>query len=502
MEIEKPANVVLHIIDPKLSLAERDRTVQLYWDDLTRLEIVAPVHITPLIDKSQDNTRYGLMVKLPEPDCLDIWIKDIGERLDVTPVEIRFTCTVDRMRVQTQTASPEEFLAIAAAVDALLPAHQVFRARAETYAHRGGEITPVERANLDLLRYRLKLSPEEAETIVNHALGPYLNRQAKLDKYREVLNAELERQALPLSERTWAELRRLYQSLGLAYDDVEPIDREYITRIQAEATRLRMEEEATRLQGETQLQAEESQQERATQQNYADLYRQEFAAAIAHTLYPSEFDRGRLEQARRSWDLEPEQVRAIEREITDEHYGSIDSGLKLDYSRLRQLLWLKQWEAADQETERLILTGLSQDMRPLEENVILRLNCIDLQTLNLLWSRYSHGKFGFVAQHQVYVQEERRASEFLTAIGWKETLGFGGVGLINRRKAYRDLQFNLEAPTGHLPTWRWEAGTLEGDYVINEEIVHNVFHDLVEKCLPGLAASMAVISYEEEVGSS
>jgi hypothetical protein len=485
-------------VDATLELDERDRLVQMFRDDLAQLDLVSPTHITPLADKSQDNTRYGLMVKLPEPDRVTTWIKDLSDRLEVTPVEIRLTCTIDRMRVQVQTASPEELLSVLAAVDAILPAQQTFRARAATYAHRGGEITPVEQANLELLRYRLNLNPDVAQRIIDRALGPYADRQAKLNEYRRVLNAELERHPGPLSDTTRAELRRLYESLGLTYADVEPIDREHITQIQAEAEKKRLAEEVTRLQQETQLQAEAEQQQAATQQNYAELYREEFAEAIARTLFPSEFDRGRLEQARRNWSLDGEQVRAIEREVTDEKYGPIDSGLGLDYGRLRQLLWLNQWEAADQETERLILTALSQDMRPLEDNAILKLNCIDLQTLNDLWSRYSHGQFGFAAQHQVYVEAERRTGDFLVSVGWVGA-GLGGIELLSRRRAYRDLQFDLEAPTGHLPTWRWTAASLEGDYVVDEDIVHNFFIDLVEKCLPGLKTSIAASDGEPDL---
>lgn len=497
MENPQPANVILQIVDASLSLADRDRIVQVFWDDLTQLELVDYPHITPLADTSQDNTRYGLMVKLSEPERVATWIKDMSERLEVTPVEIRLTCTIQRMRVQIQTASAEELLGVLAAIDAILPAQQIFRARAETYARRGGEITPVEQANLDLLQYRLNLSPDVAQSIIERVLGPYRDRQAKIEEYRRVLNAELERQSPPLSDTTWAELRRLYESLGLSYEDVEPIDREYITRIQAEATRLHMAEEATRLQQETQLQAEVNQQQLVAQQNYAELYREEFAAAIAHTLFPSEFDRGRLEQARRNWSLDPEQVRAIEREVTDEKYGPVDSELGLDYGRLRQLLWLNQWEAADQETERLILTGLSRDMRPLEENAILKLSCIDLQTLDALWTRYSQGKFGFTPQHQVYVQQERRAGEFLAAVGWRDA-GLGGTNLLSRRRSYRELLFDLDAPTGHLPTWRWGANSLEGDYVVDEDIVDIFFHELVEKCLPGLKTSTTALLAEGE----
>lgn len=488
METSTSADVILQVVDSALSPIDRDRYVRIFEKDLIELDLVPIGRIAPLMDRSQDDARYGLQVQVAPPEDVVVWVKDISDRLVVNAVEVRLTCTIRRMRVQIQTASAEDLLAILPAIDAILPAEQVFQARAETYAYRGGEISPVEQANLDLLRYRLNLPPEIADSIIDRALGPYADKPSKLEKYRQVLNAELERQPPPLDETTQAELRRLYQSLGLSYKDIEPINQEYVTRIQAEATRLRMEQEATRLQQETHLQEEANQQQAAAQQNYAELYRDEFASTIASTLYPNEFDRGRLEQARRHWQLDGELVRAIEREVTDERYGPIDSGMGLDYSRLRQLLWLNQWQAADQETERLILSALSQDMRSLEENAILRLNCIDVQTLDSLWSRYSQNKFGFSAQHRIYIQQEGIAWEFLETVGWKTEGGLGGVNPLGRRKAYRDLQFNLKAPVGHLPTWRWGADSLEGEYVLNEDIVHNVFRELIEKCLPGLSS--------------
>ncbi|NER81788.1 MAG: hypothetical protein F6K42_19940, partial [Leptolyngbya sp. SIO1D8] len=98
-------------------------------------------------------------------------------------------------------------------------------------------------------------------------------------------------------------------------------------------------------------------------------------------------------------------------------------------------------------------------------------------------------KFGFRAQQQVYVQRENRADEFLVVVGWQDALGLGNVNLLTRRKPYRDLQFRLDAPAGHLPTWRWGADTLEGAYVVDEELVDTVFLHL-EKCMPtaGLGA--------------
>lgn len=509
MENIKPAIVVLQIVDSNLTVEERDRVLQLFLDDLQRLEVVSLNRIKLFVNQSApDEVQYrqAFEVEIPEPERVENWIKWISDRLAETPTEIRLTCTFDRIRVQTQTDSSEELLRLLPTVDTLLPDHQqIFRARAEAYASREGEISPVEREHLELLRHRYELDPDWANAVIAHALGPYADRQAKLDRYREVFKAELERQAarskenasgseerpLPLSESTWSELRRLSQLLGLSKENVEPIHQEYITHIQAKAEHLKQQEDAkTKLQKDTQLQ--DARQERAaTQQRYRASYQQMFAAAIADTLYPSEFDRGRLEQARQDWDLDAEEIRAIERDVTEAQYGAINSGMKLDYARLRQLLWLTQWEEADRETERLILSALSRDMRPIENNTILKLHCTDVQTLDALWSRYSQGKFGFRAQHQIYAQTERRADDFLSAVGWQESFGIGTVSLHTKRTSYRDLQFSLDAPIGHLPTWRWGTSALEGDYVINEEIVHNVFVDLVEKCLSNLRSQVS-----------
>lgn len=502
MENIKPAIVVLQIVDSNLTVEERDRVLQLFLDDLQRLEVVSLNRIKLFVNQSApDEVQYrqAFEVEIPEPERVESWIKWISDRLAETPTEIRLTCTFDRIRVQTQTDSSEELLRLLPTVDTLLPDHQqIFRARAEAYVSRGGEISPVERANLELLRHQYELDLDWANAVITHALGPYVDRQSKLDHYREVFNAEIGRQpahskdhSSPLSDSTLNELRRLRQSLGLSSEDVEAIHQDYFARVQAEADRQKQEEDAkTKFQAETKFQDEQKEQA-ATQQRYRASYQQMFAAAIADTLYPSEFDRGRLEQARQDWDLDAEEIRAIERDVTEAQYGAINSGMKLDYARLRQLLWLTQWEEADRETERLILSALSRDMRPIENNTILKLHCTDVQTLDALWSRYSQGKFGFRAQHQIYAQTERRADDFLSAVGWQESFGIGTVSLHTKRTSYRDLQFSLDAPIGHLPTWRWGTSALEGDYVINEEIVHNVFVDLVEKCLSNLRSQVS-----------
>ncbi|MEO0986261.1 MAG: GUN4 domain-containing protein [Cyanobacteria bacterium J06639_14] len=484
------ASVILRVLKSDWNLDDLDQAIQGFWDSLKQLDFTSTA-TTAASMQSRKLDQRTLQFSLREPEQLLTLVKGISKHLAANSIAIQLVIILGQTKLQIQTKDAGDVLGILPAIETLLPATQIFQARAEAYTLRGGELSPVEQANLELLRYRLNLSPEIAENIISRALGPYRDREEKLQKYREVLSAEINRQS-PLSETTWAELRRLYQALGLANEDVIPVNDEYVARVQAEVVHLQLQEEATRLQEETLLQEEQIQREIADQQNNTERYRQEFQRAIANTLYPSEFDRGRLEQARQLWDLDPERVRAIEREATDERYGPIESNSGLDYSRLRQLLWLNQWEDADQETERLILTSLSRDMHPLEGDAILQLNCVDMQTIDALWARYSRGKFGFRVQHQIYVRNERRADDFLVAVRWQEATAIGNVNLFPRRKPYRELQFDAEAEAGHLPTWRWGSDALEGAYIVSEEIVDTFFLHL-EKCMPTLGSAPTVL---------
>ncbi|MEL6384945.1 MAG: GUN4 domain-containing protein, partial [Cyanobacteria bacterium J06626_18] len=480
-ESVETASVILKILKDDWSLDDLEEAVRGFWDSVIQLDLTATATQLSSIDCRRLDHRT-LQITLREPEQILTLMKGISRHLQENPVQIQLVTVLGQAQLQMQTQEASEILGLLPTLETLLPPQQIFQARAATYAMRGGELSPVEQANLELLRYRLDLSTEDADGIIARALGPYRDREEKLQKYREVLSAEINRQS-PLSETTWAELRRLYQALGLANEDVIPVNDEYVARVQAEVTHLQMQEEATRLQEETLLQEEQIQREIAEQQNNTERYRQEFQQAIANALFPSEFDRGKLEKARQLWDLDTETVRAIEREVTDERYGPIESGCGLDYSRLRQLLWLNQWENADKETERLILTALSRDMQPLESDAIMKLNCIDMQTIDALWSRYSRRNFGFVAQHNAYVQNDRRADDFLKAVGWQGAAGIGN--LLPNRKPYRKLRFALDAEAGHLPTWRWGTDALEEAYIVEEKTVDTFFLHL-EKCMPAL----------------
>ena len=83
----------------------------------------------------------------------------------------------------------------------------------------------------------------------------------------------------------------------------------------------------------------------------------------------------------------------------------LDSEKEINYTLLQDLLKDGKWKAADQETHWVMLraVGKKEDDYFSSED-LLNFPCVDLQTIDRLWVKYSNGKFGFSVQKQIYVE--------------------------------------------------------------------------------------------------
>ncbi|MFE4108219.1 GUN4 domain-containing protein [Almyronema epifaneia] len=478
MAADSKIHFTMHLSDRSLDEAERDQQIRELFEKIQSLTgIEAPRYIT---GAATNGHRSGIEIAQLEADRLRPLLSLVANRLDKKPLETQVVLQVGTTHLQIQTRKSEEVLALLPLAERLLPKHLVYQGKAAAYARRTG-FTPVERANLELLRYQLDLNPDEAQVIQAKALGPYETFEQRLGRYEQVLSEEIRRQ-YPLSDETEAELKRLQESLGLDYEDVAEIRDKHLSRAQSDQKQVdELKATITQLQTRiTQLQQPIPEPEKPPEPPTRDRYRQEFQQVIQHTLYPNDFDRGRLEQCRRLWQLSTAEVQAIEQSVTDQLYGAITSSRGVDYRRLRQLLWSKQWQEADRETERVMLQAGSQDMRPLSSSLLNSFPCVDLVTVDGLWQRYSDRRYGFVAQRQIYT-EQPTIQDFLRIVGWQDNWGWGGVLRIS--KAYSDLQFHEGAPKGHLPTWRWACTTLESIYAVGSAEI-DAFFDRLNHCLP------------------
>lgn len=101
----------------------------------------------------------------------------------------------------------------------------------------------------------------------------------------------------------------------------------------------------------------------------------------------------------------------------------------VDYRNLRDLLKTKAWKEADQETYYRMLEAVGKTQQQwLNQEDINQFSCVDLQTINQLWLKYSNRQFGFSVQRDIYQSiyhsnrhDQRQAWEkFYDRVKWKK----------------------------------------------------------------------------------
>ena len=125
----------------------------------------------------------------------------------------------------------------------------------------------------------------------------------------------------------------------------------------------------------------------------------------------------------------------------------LNSARGVDYTRLRDLLAAGKWKEADKETRNVMLTVTKGENEGYFNKPIDNFPCDDLRTIDHLWVTYSEGRFGFSVQKKIWLEvggkDDYKAIEKLgDYVGWHNELCW---------LEYKDLTFNMQAPSGHLP---------------------------------------------------
>lgn len=133
---------------------------------------------------------------------------------------------------------------------------------------------------------------------------------------------------------------------------------------------------------------------------------------------------------------------------------------KADYSKLENLLATGKWKEADLETETVMIQVAGKEKEDwLNVEFINNFPWKDLGAIDLLWVKYSDGRFGFSVQKRIWqevgatidYETERRLGD---RVGWRVNSTW---------LHYDDLTFSLNAPTGHLPargSALWARGSI------------------------------------------
>ena len=136
----------------------------------------------------------------------------------------------------------------------------------------------------------------------------------------------------------------------------------------------------------------------------------------------------------------------------------------INYQWLRDLLKAGQWQEADRLTEKTIEAILrTGDWYTIyDANLLQKIPCKDLRTLDLLWTHASQGYYGFSVQKRIYLQCGAKLdghypgdtiwNEFCTEVGWRKAQSW---------VTYDKIQWSSRTIKGHLPLWRAAGSGLE-----------------------------------------
>jgi uncharacterized protein YjbI with pentapeptide repeats len=111
------------------------------------------------------------------------------------------------------------------------------------------------------------------------------------------------------------------------------------------------------------------------------------------------------------------------------------SNIKDAYSELYNLLSARKWSQADRETAYLICKAIGLEFPDMiEEHELVLLSCKDLEIIDLLWSHFSGGRFGFRIQNKIwqslsssYTYSIQTYKQFYNLTSWDEETGLEGI---------------------------------------------------------------------------
>ncbi|MBE9093021.1 GUN4 domain-containing protein [Tychonema sp. LEGE 07203] len=144
---------------------------------------------------------------------------------------------------------------------------------------------------------------------------------------------------------------------------------------------------------------------------------------------------------------------------------NLESEKGIDYSELERLLVAKKWRGADQETSVKMLEVMQQVSRGyLSEEDIRKFPAKDLETIDQLWVRHSHRRFGFSVQKGLWLKSGGKPGVYDATV-WEKFGDRVGWRVNGEWVYYSELNFTSKAMPGHLPggtVFGWEGGVLCG----------------------------------------
>lgn len=128
---------------------------------------------------------------------------------------------------------------------------------------------------------------------------------------------------------------------------------------------------------------------------------------------------------------------------------------KNNYTQLEILLAQEKWKEADYETKKIMLEVSGRKVQGwIDKHNIIYFPCEDIKKIDLLWLKYSNGRFGFSAQIKVYLTKINSAGNF-DEWKWEELGNYVGWRENETWLKYSQINFKNDenTPVGYLPIW-------------------------------------------------
>lgn len=148
------------------------------------------------------------------------------------------------------------------------------------------------------------------------------------------------------------------------------------------------------------------------------------------------------------------ELQALKRSVTTSRYQQLETYLSTG-----------QWQAADEETYRLMITTVGKEEgQYFDREELLNFPGEDLRTIDRLWVNYSQGKFGFSVQKRIYLKCSGQLdgnypgnkiwNKFGDRVGWR---------VKGEWISYSNVIFNTISREGHLPFgFFWRGWVVRG----------------------------------------
>jgi GUN4-like len=147
---------------------------------------------------------------------------------------------------------------------------------------------------------------------------------------------------------------------------------------------------------------------------------------------------------------------------------------------LQSLLQQQKWQAADLETQRVMLELCERQTAGfLRVEDLANISCPHWRTIDNLWRTYSEDRFGSSVQARIW-----RGVGGTSEPDWNAWCRFGtmtGWYVNDRWLHWNDVQFNLNAPAGHLPRNGAGMGWGLGDFWVGCRMLSAIVQKL-ESC--------------------